>query len=750
MAIVGSASDFRSLSLRDLLEAREQYHWTLTNLRNVIGTAVGLYLIRVDDPWPDRDHPAVKRRHGDKPARTLYNSEVRPYSWPCILVFVSEWLDESEFGGRIAPQEIVPKTLYLPDGRMVPVCVVLAERGEPAADRFTSTVWPNSKAGGGFGLIVDTQHMRRRASVGCLVTDGHTLYALTNRHVCGAPGERILAEGRAGTVEIGTASPLQLSRRPLEDVYPTFAGTGTYLNIDAGLVEVDDANRWTASVYGLGDVGELADLNEGNIGVTLIDRTVRAYGAASGQLAGTIKALFYRYKSVGGADYVADLLIAPRRPGTSTRPGDSGTVWHLEVRHGGDEEPSLHPLAVEWGAQTFRNQGEACNFTLATNLSTICRLLDVEVVLTHNLTARPFWGATGHYTVARVAVAGVKEPKLGPFLRENAGAISFDRAALEPGDVIDELKDAAFVPLADVPDVVWKRTPWTIKGGRDTARNVGPEHPTHYCDIDEPGPDGQTLRAKCMADPRNVDVEVWRAFYTETGHTQPAARGCLPFRVWQFYDAMVALASAGDYAGYLCAAGLLAHYVGDACQPLHGSIYADGDPHYVHPHTTRGGKTVMVKRGEGVHSAFETDMVDRHAAELFPAIEAKLAGHWPRQPAIKSGHDAAVATVRLMDRAAGVLPPTTLVDTYVDPGGGTSRRTIDGLWAAFADETATLMADGIRVLQQIWVAAWRQGDGAVATAAQLGAIDPLEIVARYTDTQFVPSLDLDHIGAALT
>src|SRR3954462_15850220 len=125
MAIVGSASDFRSLSLRDLLEAREQYHWTLTNLRNVIGTAVGLYLIRVDDPWPDRDHPAVQRRRGDKPARTLYNSEVLPYSWPCILVFVSEWLDESDFGGRVAPQEVVPETLYLSGGGAVPGCAVL-------------------------------------------------------------------------------------------------------------------------------------------------------------------------------------------------------------------------------------------------------------------------------------------------------------------------------------------------------------------------------------------------------------------------------------------------------------------------------------------------------------------------------------------------------------------------------------------------------------------------------------------------
>lgn len=35
--------------------------------------------------------------------------------------------------------------------------------------------------------------------------------------------------------------------------------------------------------------------------------------------------------------------------------------------------------------------------------------------------------------------------------------------------------------------------------------------------------------------------------------------------LWQFYDALVDLASAGDMTGFVAAAGLLSHYVGDAC-----------------------------------------------------------------------------------------------------------------------------------------------------------------------------------------
>ena len=746
MGVIESQFDFRSLGLRDLLEAREQYHWHLTNLSNVVGTAVGLYLIRDGDRWPDRDNPDLPVRGGHTQPRTLANSHVRPYSWPCVLVFVSEWKPERDFGESMSPKALIPRTLYLPDGRAVPACVVQVEPGEPVLDRTLTTVWPATQAGGGFSLLVESQRLQHRASVGCLVSDGHALFALTNRHVCGRAGERISAQMRGGPMEIGTSSQLQLTRQPFQEVYPGLAGTDTYLNLDAGLVELDDARQWTASFYGLGAVGEVADLNEGNLSLSLIDREVRAHGAASGQLDGTIKALFYRYKSVAGVDYVADMLIAPKVPGTSTQPGDSGTVWHLVVKGDGRSE-TLHPLALEWGAQPFRGAG-AGNFTLATNLSSVCRLLDVEVVLEHNTAARPFWGATGHYSIATTALEGVKEPKLGPFLRTNAEFISFDRATLASGTIEQTLKHAKPVPLADVPDVIWKKLPSKMApGGRDTAPNVGPEHPTHYCDIDQPDKQGKTLHSLCIADPKRVDVAFWQQFYTEQGRTESAERGCLPFRVWQFYDAMVASASAGDYVGYLCAAGLVSHYVGDACQPLHGSYLSNGDPNRSKSVTTKGGHTKQVKYGEGVHSAYETHMIDRHAAELFEAIDKLLAKRPPSTAPIASGHDAAVAIVQLMDRTAKTLQPMALIERYVELGGGTSRHTLDGLWESFAKQTATIMTDGIRVLRHVWIAAWRAG--ASKQAKDLGAIAPAEIIKHYTNAKFVPSLDLDSIGSVL-
>ena len=118
---------YDSLSLSDLVAARDLYHFHLMNHANVVATALGRYRIRVDDSWPTQD--SVGRVHGTG-ARTLQNSEVRPYSWPCVLVFVKEWVDEAKFfaGGGYDPDDFVPKTLYMPDGRKVPVCVIQAPR----------------------------------------------------------------------------------------------------------------------------------------------------------------------------------------------------------------------------------------------------------------------------------------------------------------------------------------------------------------------------------------------------------------------------------------------------------------------------------------------------------------------------------------------------------------------------------------------------------------------------------------------
>ena len=211
------------------------------------------------------------------------------------------------------------------------------------------------------------------------------------------------------------------------------------------------------------------------------------------------------------------------------------------------------------------------------------RLLDVDLVTDHNTHAQPFWGKTGHYTIGSLACGTVTSTKLAALMTANQDRISFPTSGLD-AKAIDEAtiaakKTGAFMPLADVPDLIWKNLPTAVPGGRDTAFNQGPEHPNHYADIDQTDAGGHSLRELSLADPAaNLTVEAWAAFYTATGHTASADRGLLPFRVWQFFDEMVAAVKAKDVTRFVAAAGLVTHYVGDACQPLHGSVYADGYP----------------------------------------------------------------------------------------------------------------------------------------------------------------------------
>ena len=619
MDVLGVERNFSSLSVRDLLEARDLYHYHLIHKANVVGTAIGLYLIRNTDPWPDdKRSDADMKRRSDKPKEERgFQQFARAGLFLAVHSrFVDTWVDEDQFGlGKkaIHPENMVPKTLYMPDGRTVPVCVVKVSPAEAARTPLPPSHWPDTLIGGGFPLLADVQGSKRVASLGCLVSDGHTVYALTNRHVAGPEGQPISTILRGEEVEIGKSSQKQLTRLPFTEVYADFTARRTWLTLDIGLVEIRDLNDWTSQVYGLGSVGALADLSERNISLRLIEAATVAYGAVSGRLRGRIKALFYRHRSVGGYDEVSDFLIAPDPDFLAqTQAGDSGTIWHLLPA---DEKELVRPLAIEWGGQTFLSGTRVggFNFALATSLSNVCKLLNVELVRDHNTGAAPYWGKTGHYSIGSYACDAIKVAKLSTLMKANRDRVSFEVIGLNPDAIEKAIAKAvaskAFIPLADVPDVVWKLSPARIKGGRRGGKN--PENPTHYADIDEPRPsDGMTLRDICHADASKVTVADWQAYYDEMGHTTPRSRGLLPFRIWQFFDFMVEALDKGDVAAFVCAAGIVSHYVGDACQTLHGSFLNDGYPD---------------GRGAGVHKGYEDVMIDNEAEQLFKLIENDIA-----------------------------------------------------------------------------------------------------------------------------
>ncbi|MGE5345551.1 MAG: hypothetical protein ACM3JH_06330 [Acidithiobacillales bacterium] len=715
--------DFSSLSVRDLVDAREAYHVHLTNKEHVVGTALGRYRIRKGD-WYEKNPPGTEPPRGWKRPRgprDLFNSVVAPWSWPCVLVFVDEWVDRSAWSGgdgpELEPDQFVPRSLYLPDGRIVPTCVVLLKRLDARPAAPPPVRFPKEFVGAGYPLFTSVQGSRRTGSVGCLVTDGHNTYALTNRHVTGdeqAPVSTVLA-GRE--VPVGTASLQLLGKRRFDEVYAPWPGRRVFVNLDVGLVKVNDLAQWTTQVLGLGALGGPVDLNPDTLSTDLVDQPVRAFGAVSGPLSGRIAALFYRYQEMGGFEYVSDLLIA-LDAGSVTHPGDSGTLWCL-VRTG--ERETHHPIALEWGGQAVEEPGRepARSVTLATFVSTVLRELQLDLIRDWNVGLPYYWGALGHYTIAARACSAVAG-SLRTLLEANLDRITFPDANLTP-KTFKGLSKKGFVPLADVPDYVWKSP------GGPAHRTT--ENPSHFASMDRPlsdGPDAGMSLLQLCADPKNVTPQFWNDYY---GRVHDPGRGTLPFRVRQVHEAMVAAAAARDVVRFVACAGVIAHYVGDACQPLHISYLFNGDPD-----RKDGGKEF----GRGVHAAYEAGMVNAHGPEILSGVSAGLeATSLP--PNFRGGEGAALATVDLMGRTFRNLSPMEIVNAYA------AGR---DLWESFGSATVKTLVQGVLSLGGIWQSAWEEGGGDSIPASKLVAVVEDDLVKLYSDPTFIPSLTLDQLVAA--
>ena len=704
--------EFNMLGLADLLMAREKNHVELMRKKNVVGTAVGLYLIRRSDPWPPRIPP---KKRG---VRTLGNSHVRPYSWPCVLVFVKKWADDHHLG----PDDRVPRSLYLEDNRKVPVCVVEAPPVLLNQPNPRNVLFPSYRMGGGFPVIARVQEREHLASIGCLLTDGHTTYALTSRHVTGEPGEVVYTRLGGESVRIGVSSRKQLTRKLFSEVYPAWPVKKAYLHMDIGLIRLDDVSRWTAQVFGIGQMGEVAALGNDNISLRLIDAPVKAYGCASGLMKGAIKALFYRYAVSSDYDYVSDFLIGARDQRTSfaTHPGDSGTTWFLQADDKEDGGPQ--PIAVQWGGQLFSDaDGTQDSCALATCLSTVCTLLDVDIIRDWNIGGPDYWGETGHYTIGALACA-VKFPGL-PGLQKlmgrNIDRVGFKKSDLKQNEkVLRNKAHYPYVPLADVADDVWRTT-------RPSDEN------NHFADMDQTAPSGQ-YKGKDLLEltktPSNIDPQVWLDFYGSIPGINP---GALPFRVWQIYNEMVAYLKQGDALHFLAAAGCLAHYVGDACQPLHVSRLHHGNP--------------PVKSGTvayAVHSVYETQMLNDHATDIVDGV-AQRVENASVSATFSSGFGAAKRVIDLMRSTVKKLPPANIVNTY-NKGASPADR-LNRLWSAHGTQTIEVMTEGCLCLADIWASAWKEGGGQHIPQAKLGAADQAVLESYYNDSTFLPSVGLAHL-----
>jgi hypothetical protein len=773
--------DFTSLSLRDLLDARDAYHVHLSHMENVVATAIGRYLIHQDD-WfathgPDEPRPAGVERPAEP--RSLTNSIMRSWSWPCVLVFVRRWERSRHLG-----DSAIPKRLHLPDGRQVPTCVVLGTPDESLPPPVVEPGFASELVGGGYRCERHGQGTVEVGTLGCLVRKEGAYYALTNRHVAGTTGEEVFARIRGERVRIGVSDGTAVTKQTLKGLFPAYGESHAFVNMDAGLVRLDNVGDWTSQVFGIGEIGEVFDATASTLTLDLTGLPVRAFGGTSGVLEGEIKALFFRYQSLGDFDYVSDLLIGPRRPSqrpkpgspaalrkpaepkAETRPGDSGTLWFYDPPSGRRPPPTgpvpyptdpperpdrarrLRPLAMQWGGQRVAlPSGEKNAFALATFVSTVCRVLDVEIVRTWSTGHDEYWGKIGHFAVGWKA-CDLLGGKLGGLMKGNQSNIGFGNDRLGEGSAF-RMGRGDFVPLADVPDYVWIAASNFV----DTRKA---EASQHFADIDIPSVDGgPSMLELCRDDKRNVDPAVWRDFFAGfAAHDCGPEEGALPFRVWQLWDGMVAALVKKDVKTFVATAGVLAHYVGDASQPLHSSFLHHGRLPLIELPTGR----FPVRHGSApydafkktaaakIHGIFEQRMLELDTLAALEAIDGRLAHASVTSTGIDNGWEAACAVFDLMSDAQDRLPPETILDADDPTLGPTDRAR--RLWAnsKVRNETIRSLAESTILLARLWASAWRVGKGKNLAASKLKVFTEPEIQAVYKKKTFAPALTLTQMA----
>jgi hypothetical protein len=446
---------------------------------------------------------------------------------------------------------------------------------------------------------------------------------------------------------------------------------------------------------------------------------------------GEIIALFHRYKSEGGYEYISDFLIGARADGKrafSTRHGDSGTIWLVDKPN---DDSNLMPVALQWGGSIFTGNGEGTrqSFALAACLSTICEKLNVDVIADLSIGLPEYWGALGHYSLATLAIEAIRNPKLKKFFKANLDRISFPVSMLSK-DTVTGLSNQDFIPLANVPDLAFKMGPY--------RRPQAYENANHFADMDKPRPsDGKTLLEICK-NHKMIAVTEWKKYYKEV---QDKSCGILPFRIWQIYKKMVEYARQGDHVAFLCAAGILSHYVGDACQPLHISYCFNGDP----DGEQENGEPVS----KGVHSDFDKVMVENFAGDILQDLPALIDGNLqPKQPLVKGGHAAAAAAVELMRRTFDLVDPKDVCNTYAQIHEQKPKQRSMALWKQYKDPMEKVMADGARTLALLWDSAWQEAKGD-DNLTELGLVEEKKLSALYQDKTFLPSCNINGISKEL-
>ncbi|MDB6056994.1 MAG: hypothetical protein JWO95_838, partial [Verrucomicrobiales bacterium] len=221
----------------------------------------------------------------------------------------------------------------------------------------------------------------------------------------------------------------------------------------------------------------------------------------------------------------------------------------------------------------------------------------------------------------------------------------------------------------------------------------------------------------------------------------------------QLWDAMVASLKAKDVLRFVAVGGVMAHYVGDASQPLHCSFMHHGMP----PMLKVDGRHYPVRRDSDafdefkhsapakIHGIYEETMLEIDAATALADVDDHIMNLGQFTGSIQSGHDAATAVIKLMWEAQQRLSPQKIIDAD-DPDLSAKKRA-EALWKndAIRKPTITSLAQSVQVLAALWTAAWKAGNGNALPSSQIVQFSEDDLQDVYRDRKFVPALSLDQM-----
>ena len=185
-----------------------------------------------------------------------------------------------------------------------------------------------------------------------------------------------------------------------------------------------------------------------------------------------------------------------------------------------------------------------------------------------------------------------------------------------------------------------------------------------------------------------------------------------------------------DIPRFVCASGILSHYVGDACQPLHISRFYDGND----------------QQSKGVHAKYETNMLDKYSTEIVAGVNNYVTD-FKADADVESGKAAAVSVVELMRRTYEKLPPMRYINVFKS-----AENKVDEMFSKLGKLTCALMGEGSLRLGSLWESAWKQGGGNNIDTEMTKV--PMELLQQFYDDKadktFLESFTIKNPGFALS